>query len=217
MSHVVVPCSLLVLALTVGTALTPDARAQDKPKALQHEGKPVNGLRLEVAAKFVPEEEGWGAPKLETAFTFHNETDKEILLDGYSIAFRLILSRLSPPDAVETSSMQTRPWCPNAPEQGHVIRIPSGQKHVITKWQWCDTLEIPFGKSVDGKVSDADTVQLFKIKQTGKVTVAFLYRSDGAYSDGADLAKSLKPGEKFWSGRVYSNPVILDVSKLRQR
>ena len=91
MSHVVVPGSLLALALAVATALPQDVRAPEKPKPLSHEGKPVNGLRLEVAAQFVPEEEGWGAPKLETAFTFHNETDREIVLDGYSTPFRLIL------------------------------------------------------------------------------------------------------------------------------
>ena len=88
---------------------------------------------------------------------------------------------------------------------------------MITQRQWCDTLEIPFGKSQEGKVSDADTVQLFKIKQTGKLALAFLYRSDGAYSDSVELAKLLKPGEKFWTGRVYSNPVIINVLKLRQR
>src|SRR5262249_16843996 len=141
------------------------------------------------------------------------------VLDGYSIAFRLILSRLSPPDTVETTSAprppprrkQTKPWCPPAPKQSHLIRVPARQKHVITKRQWCDTLEIPFGKSQQGKGSDGDTVQLFKIKQTGKLALAFLYRSDGAYSNSVELAKLLKPGEKFWTGRVYSNPVIINV------
>src|SRR5262249_1663003 len=151
------------------------------------------------------------------SFTFHNETDHEIVLDGHSIAFRLIVSRLSPAEAVETTSARAKPWCPPAPEPSHLSRVPARRKHVITRRHWCDGLEVPFGKSREGKVIDADTVQLFKIKQTGKLALAFLYRSDGAYSDSVELAKLLKPGEKFWTGRVYSNPVIIKVSKLRQR
>lgn len=87
---------------------------------------------------------------------------------------------------------------------------------MIIRRHWCAVLEVPFGESREGKVIDADTIQLLKIKHTGNLAMAFLYRSDGAYSDSSALAKLLAPGEKLWTGRVYSNPVFLNVRKLRQ-
>src|SRR5262249_25824788 len=75
-------------------------------------------------------------------------------------------------------------------------------------------LSIPQGVSIGGEVFDAKTDQYFKLLRPGRLTLAFLYRSDGPATAEEELAKFLKPGEKLWSGKVYSNAVRVNVSRL---
>src|SRR5205085_7970012 len=70
---------------------------------------------------------------------------------------------------------------------------------------------IPYGVSIAGEVFDAKTDQYFKLLRPGRLTLAFLYRSDGPVTAEKELAKFLKPGERLWSGRVYSNAVRINV------
>jgi antitoxin component YwqK of YwqJK toxin-antitoxin module len=221
MKRAPVPCGLLVTGLLAGFSSVPGnaARVQsDRPeqgaRALAHEGQAVSGLRLEAAARFVPEVDGWGSPKLEATVTFHNETDAPVLLDGYSLYYRLVLSRVAPLDAVQAGHFEPGPYCPRGPEPADVIRIPPRGKHVVKNWQWCEALSIPLGASVRGKVEESKETQTFKLLRTGPLTLAFMYRSGGPYS-GA-VTKLLRPGEQLWSGRVYSDPVTIGVSKLHR-
>ena len=213
----ILSANLLALVFVTGALGMREVIAQGKPMALAHEGKAVNGLRLEVAAKFVPEQPNWGSPKLETTFTFHNLTDKDILLDGWTVHFRLVLSRVAPLDAVTVSTAQSDPWCPAAPQARNILRVPARKNLVFRRWHWCDTLDIPRGLSNHGKLLDADTCHRFKLKRPGKLTLVFAYRSNGAYAESRDLHKLLRPMERFWSGRVYSNPVVIDVTKVHKQ
>jgi hypothetical protein len=184
-------------------------------QALPHEGRLSNGLRLHVTARFVPEKDGWGAPKLETTFTFTNETENTIILDASRLHDRLILSRLGPLDAVKTGQEKPPIECGGIGlGENAVLRIPPHGKHVLSRRQWCDTLYIPYGVSIGGEVADAKTDQYFKLLRPGMLTLAFLYRSDGPYAAQKGLAAFLRQGEKFWSGRVYSNAVGINVSRL---
>src|SRR5262249_51896900 len=127
---------------------------------------------------------------------------------------RLILSRLAPLDGVKTSQERAPIFCGIAPEAKHLLRIPPRGKHVFARSEWCDTLSIPQGVSIGGEVFDAKTDQYFKLLRPGRLTLAFLYRSDGPATAEEELAKFLKPGEKLWSGKVYSNAVRVNVSRL---
>jgi hypothetical protein len=224
MKHFVTSCGPVVAGLLIGFVFPTGNLGRTQPdrpelaaRALAHEGQPVNGLRLEAAARFVAEEDGWGAPKLETTVTFHNQTDAPILVDGYSSYYRLILARVAPEDAVQVSHIGDGPYCPRGPESGDIIRIAPRGKHTVRGWQWCDSLSIPLGASVGGKVVDAKKHQSFRLLRPGPLTLAFLYRSDGPYSGMPGLTKLLRPGEQLWSGRVYSNPVTIVVTKLHRQ
>ena len=184
------------------------------PKVLAHEGRTVNGLRLEIIAKFVPENAAKGSPSLETTFTFLNETDLWILLDNYSLYFRLVPSRVEPIDALEITYHQPKPWCPYGVELDSIIQIPPRKKHVVVRSHWFSSLIIPYGASQKGKVVDAERHQNFKLVKPGQLALAFMYRSDGANSSHLDLAKWHKKEEQLWSGRVYSNPVTVMVRHL---
>jgi hypothetical protein len=216
-------CGLIVAGLLAAPSPGEDragrGRRQDArvgPVPLPHEGVAVNGLRLEVRAHFVPEEDGWGSPKLHTTFTFFNETDTTIVLDGYGLHYRLVLSRLGPADAVRISRQQPGLSCGIPPRPEHLIRVPPHGKHVVSHSGWCQTFAIPYGASVGGKVVDEPLSQQFDLLRCGRLTLAFLYRSDGAISMVAELSKLLRKGERLWSGRVYSNPVVIDVSHLHR-
>src|SRR5438067_2120990 len=204
---------MVSLLLAVWAWVAAEMLATFEPvKALPHEGQAKDGLRLHVKARFLPEEDAWGAPKLETTFTFTNETDKPIVLNAYSLYYRLTLSRLAPLDGVKTSQERPPIVCGiPEPDEKDILRIPPRGKYVHTKSRWCDTLSIPHGVSIGGEVFDAKTYQYFKLLRPGRLTLAFVYRSDGPVTAEKELAKFLKPGERLWSGRVYSNAVRINV------
>lgn len=212
---------LLFAAILTGSSFTHGQGAKEKQpdpaQALPHEGSGVDGLQLRVEAEFMPEEKNWGSPQLETRFTFLNKTNQTILLDGFTMHHRVVLSRVSPLDGVKIRFDQEPPFCPREePGPKHIIRIPPLGSHVIKTWQWCDTLSIPYGGSDKGRVVDGTSTQVFKLPRSGKLTLAFMYRSDGAFAVSKELSKYLQKGEQFWSGQVYSNPVTILLSPPHQ-
>lgn len=98
------------------------------------------------------------------------------------------------------------------------MRIPAKNKQQF-QWQWyVSSITIPNGKIEHGKlVDDLERSQVYDLTGTGPLTLAYVYRSDGPRNVARQMQDFLMPGEKLWSGRVYSNPVAIHVAKLRLR
>ena len=193
----------------------PDRTRRDAP--VTPHGVAVNGLRLEIKARFVPEQDGWGSPQIEKTVTFHNETDATICLDGYSTYHSLVLAHISPSHMVREYTLKPPIFCGAPIDEKSLIRIAPKRKHEFTTEGWCSSFSIPSGRIVEGRVVDDVDHQIFELLRTGHLTLAYVYRSPGPLTAIPYLQKFLAAGEKFWSGRVYSNPVTIHVSELRPR
>lgn len=110
-------CILMLLGpiaavLFVGAGATAVSAVPDRPRLdapTSQLGVPVNGLRLEVAARFIAEDDGRGEPRLEQTVIFHNESDATICLDVHEIHDSLVLAHISPSSMVKVRST-IAPW-----------------------------------------------------------------------------------------------------------
>jgi hypothetical protein len=209
-------CAIGMLLLWAGATAAVPIPTLD-PEPLPHEGQPVNDLRLEIACRFLPEQDGWGSPKLETTFTFFNHTDQPILLAGYALSYRLVLSRVTSLVPDESRQCRQPPYCGEGPFTAeHILRVPPHGRLSRVTTGWCDALSTELGIQEAGRIHDGAEDHIFEIRRPGKRLLAYMYRSDGPNNFSAELAAFLKPGERFWTGRVYSNAVVVDFTPLKQ-
>jgi hypothetical protein len=202
---------LVVLACSqaVPATKTPPAVVHRLP----HEGKAVNGLRLEVAARFIPEEPGWGSPKLAVDFTFINDSNAPILLNTCALSHSLQLTRIEPLDGISIRTDQPMEECFLSPTEEDVRRIPAGEQWTMENWIWANSLEVYFGRLSDGRIVPDTMHHLYTFERNGAYTLAYVYRTTHrAYNFRDALQKFLRDGERLWSGEVYSNAVAIDVS-----
>jgi hypothetical protein len=147
---------------------------------------------------------------------FHNESDATICLDGYFYHERLVLSNVSPAKFLQEQRTHIAPnGCRPGVQDWHVIRIPPRQKHHFKFVHKCDSFTIPFGRLTNGKLVDDKQFQVLDLIRTGELTLGYVYRSDDPQGVSHELQPFLGPGEKLWTGRVYSNLTTIHVSKLR--
>jgi hypothetical protein len=191
--------------------LTPEAEADVaagfEDGSYPHEGRVVNGLRFEVEGDFVAER--W--PQLQFKFTFHNESDKDIVINTYGLYHDLTCSRISPTNILKVSTHKPKPYCPRGPLAKDLKRIPSNGTVILKREHSASSIDIPFGKLEGGKVIKQKIHYSYAFGIPGTYSIAFVYNVSNPNMRPGVMSKFLRSDEQIWAGVVYSNPVKVNV------
>jgi hypothetical protein len=126
--------------------------------------KPPSPVSLTVAARFLPERSGDGAPQLRFVFRFKNVSDKPLYLSwyGYPIAYR----HVGPASRFWIRDAPRRPHKRSPPRLEDFFVVPPGQSVRKSEEEWVGSFVV---STRDGQPKE------YRLRHPGKVSLTLCY------------------------------------------